>query len=73
MALVKILLFFVLFWYGAKLLLRWLLPAFILSQKQRKETSKEEGDVTIIHNTKKQQQDKESRKKGEYVDYEEVK
>ncbi len=67
----RILLFAILLWYGIKYLAKFLFPS---SRKgYSRQNYKREGDVTIQHDKKHQEQFQQKKKEGEYVDYEEVK
>ncbi len=67
----RILLFAILLWYGIKYLAKFLFPSS--RSGYSRQNYKKEGEVTIRHDDKYQEQVKRKKKEGEYIDYEDVK
>lgn len=71
---IRILVIALLIWYGVKLVVRLIFPLLVAKTKQRQQqTIKKEGDITVHYDKKHQEKFEKKEKKGDYVDYEEVK
>ncbi|MBN2519893.1 MAG: DUF4834 family protein [Bacteroidales bacterium] len=85
MTLIRIIFFFIIFYYLFKLIGRYILPWLIkkffnrmtqqqsnVYQRTKQEYKKKEGEVTVHYNTDKNKK-RRSDNEGDYVDYEEIK
>lgn len=69
----RLLLLFIVIWYGVRFVFRFLLPLLTGSYAKRREKNvKKEGEVTLHYDKQRQQDFAQKEKKGEYIDYKEI-